>query len=606
MVKNETDKTSVFAKINEFSSIATLRLLMGMFVLFALLFLGAYNAEYLYKLQNQSLFLKNELFANEIICQTGGLLIYVSRYILQYCYYPLLGAFLIVCGYLLLTKMLIVLSKATTLASKSLCALPVLFVMISQTSLGYALYDNCEISFVISFELGLLISLVLTWIYKRVMRLNTKFGLILAFGASTLLHLAIGVYGPFSLLVLAVGAVRKNVRIAFLDFALFVMALFLGASLTSEIYGDFLSASLFAPFINYYYLRPFLFGLIAVVTVLCMAAGVLNSLLEKKLSTNVSLLLFAVFSFAVCYFASYRNANFRTELKLQHLTETQDWDGVLEEVKSVERPTQGIAAYRILALDHKDLLAKELFNFPVRFEKIDSEYKDIWIGTYYPDYFFYMSQVDLSLMWSMELWTATGRNFSLMKRFLQAALIKGETATAKKYIDLLKQTTFHASWAKDHEQYLSNPHKYVENNKTLLKVAKCQPRQNINVTTSGLTEILRSYNNLDSENFQRRLLLGLYENNVDKFLEDLMKARGLYAQLPECMQEVIILYAMKTNRDLTKVFPVSRAVYERVVSFEGAASNFVDKPEEGAVALKKYQGSSLYHLLFGNPTVESL
>ena len=47
------------------------------------------------------------------------------------------------------------------------------------------------------------------------------------------------------------------------------------------------------------------------------------------------------------------------------------------------------------------------------------------IEVYYPDLYFYSSQLNQAMMWNMEFWVNSGRNFGLLKRFAMFSLVKG-------------------------------------------------------------------------------------------------------------------------------------------------------------------------------------
>jgi len=135
------------------------------FFLFSFWFLGIYNAELLYKVQAHSLFLCNWVFAGDILNQSAGVLIYLSRFLTQFLYYPLLGALLLSLG---LSGIEWGISRLFNIPSRYflLAFIPSMLILLVQTSIGYALYYKFEASVVFSVVVGALFVLLLVAFYS--------------------------------------------------------------------------------------------------------------------------------------------------------------------------------------------------------------------------------------------------------------------------------------------------------------------------------------------------------------------------------------------------------------------------------------------------------
>lgn len=569
--------------------------------LFAFLFLGVYNGDYLYRLQVENLFLGNSVFAGETLPQSAGVLVYVSKWLLQCCYYPVLGAGLAAAGLVVVERLLSVLSEAKSFSKMLLLFVPSLLLMVAQSSAGYAIYENFDTSFFYSIELGMLVSLLVAVIGDRLMKKNEKIGFAVGVGLSILLHLVIGIFAPLALML--VGAARwacdNKTAIKLIGVGLVVALLvpFLETSLFQEKYQFVLLAPMPVP----YFFNLFMYAVLAILAALAITALKPDFAVERLEKGQVAGAVLVVL-FGLTCFASYRDANYRTLLKMQRCTEKHDWEGVLEEAKDVKRPTRAIAAYRYVALLETDKLTDELFNFPVRFDTLNSPYSNIDPLIFYQDLFFYSSQLNVSNFWKMEAWTNAHRSVGALKHYTLVSLIQGEKELTLKYTELLKQTMCYASWAKDVEKYAGNPQAFFNAYPIFGRTYSSQMPENVLAGIDDLPTLFSKFTNLDPDNMERRLLLELYVKKTDNFMQDLSVVKGMYRQqMPVYMQEVVCLYALNTKLDVRSIFPISPEVYKRVSNFVYQAKLYANDHEAGAEALKDYKGMYVYYLLFGNP-----
>jgi hypothetical protein len=70
--------------------------------------------------------------------------------------------------------------------------------------------------------------------------------------------------------------------------------------------------------------------------------------------------------------------------------------------------------------------------------------------------YYHYGQYNFGYRWSMENGVEYGWRANNLKNFTRCALVSGETRIAKKYIDLLKHTRYHAEWAERYEPFLDS------------------------------------------------------------------------------------------------------------------------------------------------------
>ena len=140
--KNPSPKRSLFPEIN-ISDTQLSIIARATFFFFSFWLLGVYNGEFLYKLQSYSYFLYNQSFAGDVLNQSAGILIYISRFLTQFLYYPLLGALLLSLGLLGVEWGIARLFKIPS-RYFHLSFIPPLLILLAQTSIGYTLYYSFE------------------------------------------------------------------------------------------------------------------------------------------------------------------------------------------------------------------------------------------------------------------------------------------------------------------------------------------------------------------------------------------------------------------------------------------------------------------------------
>ena len=321
--ENPSPKRSFFSKMNLSASQLSI-FTRTIFFLFSFWFLGVYNAELLYKLQAYSLFLNNPVFAGDTFNQSAGFLIYVSRFLTQFLYYPLLGALLLSLG---LSSIEWWISRLFKIPSRYfyLSFIPPGLILLTQTSIGYALYYKFEVSVVFSLILGTLFVLLLFTFYCKIR--NFRWGVWIALLVFFAFFFVIGVYAFIALIMLLIERIVNKEKHALwlLAGALLIVAFLPFVSGKYIFYENYI-AGLISPLPNPFYKNVFVFSLLSQLVlplypVLFLLKGS-KEVKEKEVSNKVmwvNFLLFCLSLFAVFYF-SFRDGNFRLELKLQHLT----------------------------------------------------------------------------------------------------------------------------------------------------------------------------------------------------------------------------------------------------------------------------------------------
>ena len=587
----------------------------ALFLVLAFLFLGVYNGDLLFREQALSLWLGNPIFAGETLWQSAGGLIYVSRFLGQLSFYPALGALVLSLLLLGIERLTARLCKADTVGQMLLCFVAPAAVLVAQTVSGYSIYDRLDNAFPFEMEAGLLVALLLAWLFGKVGKGNTTAGMAAVFVAAMVLHPFVGVFAYVGVWIYSACICDKDWKNALVLAVSSFAVMLVESSITGRyVFHEDMIVVALAPLPLPYFARTMwwaVFSIVALlaVTAICARLGKDGKEETKNMQPAGAIeratALGSVAVLLACAFGcSNRDANFHTLLKMQRQVDNLDWEGVLETSRRVERPTRAIAACRYIALECTGRQFDEMFDFPVRYEHLDAQTKIFERFFVTPTLFFYSSLLNPALRWSMETWTDVNENFSSLQLMTLYALVRDEPELAKKHVRTLEQSLSYRRWAQHFAQYIGNRDKLFGDYPVFKMVHDMQPQ--INMSYPGvdytLPQFMDSYPMLDQANKERRMLLYLYIQRPNLFMKDYAAMGDYYRThpLPDYFQEVLVDYGIRNNVRVN----VKPEVEARVRQFLMEKDLQAGSREQAAKALEKYKGMCLYHLYFGNPNKE--
>ncbi|MCK9156073.1 MAG: DUF6057 family protein [Paludibacteraceae bacterium] len=570
-----------------------------LFFLFSLCFLGIYNSELMYKLQNANFFLQNEIFFENTMQQSAGLLIYVSAYLTQLLYYPILGALVLS---LILSAIELGVSHIYKISSEKflLSFIPSGLVLLMISSIGYAVYYMFNTSIVFSSTLGVLLILSILFLHKVLSSKKTGSAISLAIAA--IAFFAIGSYALVAILIITINELKKEEKTKFIYAGIGIILIALLPYISSTLLVETYNYAILAPITDFHYQNLFI-----LITATLLLLTVYSFFFGKKKSEIKSisnhLMYNAIGMAVVClgiFYFSFRDDNFQTEIKMQRLCEQHDWNNILKEAEKVSEPTKAISAYRIIALANKKVLANEMFRYPCILKKSVSQYLTNQ-PIYYEDLFLYASFPNNAYLWAMEFWVTTGPTYEHLKKMALCALLSDEDELAKKYITLLKETMFQSSWAKEHEKYIGHPELMISKYPEMDKVRKCLPKQDVIISVQNLPQTYISYSKMDAGTIEHRILADLYSKDLKLFMNDILIAQSLYKnRLPLCMKEALVICAINGHPEGLKHFRIERPFAQSIVNLFQSLKTYSSK-EAAAKALKETYGNSYsYYYIFSN------
>ena len=101
--------------------------------------LVAFESDYLYRVQEQSLFLNTPLFFRQCMVASGGLLSWVGAFLTQFFYHPALGACLLCACWAVLVWLLIVTFRIPSRWAV-VTLVPIVLLLLTDVTLGYWIF----------------------------------------------------------------------------------------------------------------------------------------------------------------------------------------------------------------------------------------------------------------------------------------------------------------------------------------------------------------------------------------------------------------------------------------------------------------------------------
>lgn len=437
------------------------------FVVLWLLFQIRYLYHFAY-IEQYQLFLFGQDYLNKALQIPGGMAQYIGEFIVQFFYYPMIGAFvsvlLIVVIQGFFNETWNVLSRKASFYSFSLWVGLLLFLSVLDFNF---LYKG-----VVCF---LLLSMALYgYVFIRTVRCRLIYSLL---SILFLYYMASPIHLLFFLSIAGLELGRfygfKNDYPAYEQFglksflslivvnAVSLFILYEVSNITS--FRIFNSADgIYNPKLEAGFIQQLLWwsipSLFLLYPILCRIARIL----QMRFGIFNGIQLLVVISLFFCFVGKYDDHTSLLSKKLDYYTVRSQWESVLEECKQTMVTDHNATSLAIqnMALANKGILADSLFHYP----------QNGSVGLVpewgYAQYWAMLSSDICFLIGDM----ATARRYALegnihsssvgyprnLKRLVDINLMYGEYAIAEKYISYLEKTFYYAEWAKEKRLYLYN------------------------------------------------------------------------------------------------------------------------------------------------------
>lgn len=424
-----------------------------------------FQSDFLFRVQELSLFLPTADFLKESLLLPGGLLSYMGCFLTQFFYYPWLGALFLVLLWLLV---MFTVQKAFNIpAQRTLLALlPVLVLIASDLGLGYWMYVMKLQGYMFVATLGFLFAVSAIWLY-RVLPVKAKFVFVLLW---TLLGYPL--FGFYALLGTAVMAlisfrltVQKNTRWSLLGLSL--LCIIAVPAMWYNLLPQFRFADRFImglpifekDSVDFFPLIPFI--VLAILPLIY--AFIYKEKSEFEVKRPAKFIFLQLFWIAIALFVTQfwweKDSNFYAEIEMNNAIEANNYEKVLQIARvQKQEPSRFVVMGRNLALAKLGRGGSEMFTYNDGNALPKNSSLDLRLVVRGGKLLYYhYAQFNFCYRWCMEDGVEYGWKIDYLKYAVKSLIASGEYDLAQKYINTLKKTLFYKAWATRYEAFLHHP-----------------------------------------------------------------------------------------------------------------------------------------------------
>lgn len=247
--------------------------------------------------------------------------------------------------------------------------------------------------------------------------------------------------------------------------------------------------------------------------------------------------------------------NYHSEIRMARAAEECRWHDVLQEYRqSQTAPTRTMWMLHNAALLHRQQLPSDMLRHEVVTQlprPTDSVCASMAVG-FGPLLYYLHGQINFSYRWAMENSVNYGMTAQRLRQMTRCALVLGEPDLARKYLDILSSTLFHARWADRQRVYLDHPERMAQDESYALPLAlyAASPADVLD-GDENLVEryLVRLFSHMDTQHDATLNALALHYALVSHDIPCFWQQFAAYAQLhagepmPAICQEAALLYS---------------------------------------------------------------
>lgn len=539
------------------------------------------ESDFLWKVQQNNLFLYSSLFFKQQMAVPGGMISYLGSFFTQYFYVVWVGVAML-CGWWLLLMWLIKCTFCVSDRWSIITLIPIAILLVANMDLGYWIYVMRLPGYFFSPTIGTTVGVALLWTYRK---LPGEIWTHVGYTAFVVLagYPLIGVYALVSALLMAVWTCRfSKKRQQNLVFVLAVLLMVVAIPLVyyrfvyhqtniADIYRMALPEFPFdEDYLRHlipYYLLAVCFLAFSIVRFQYNPRSILHWVLQGVLLTAM---------IAGGWHFWYKDENFHHELRMQRCIEHTDWEGVVEEGrKQVDEPTRAIVMMRNLALSRLGRQCDEMYNFRNGAKRSNSTL---------PMQTFYivgrLINYQYGLMnechrFCMEDGIGIGWSVELLQYMARAAIMSNEPQLARNYLNLLRQTHYYGDWTDHMECLIDNPDLIKSDKETgpithMMQYEDTQSEGDGNVEKNLMTMLSKVDSN-DPYFQEQAVLAAMWTKNISDFWLRFDRYVKLYEDIyidhiPRIIQEAVYLFGNLQQLPFVNELSFSQEVTD---SFEG-------------------------------------
>ena len=419
--------------------------------------LGFYQ-DLLYTIHLRTPFIEGSLFFDDLFNEPFGLMKWVGCWLSQLCYYPLLGAIVLI---LLWTLSFFLGLKASGLSTlwSALFLLPLSCLLLGVVGIGYWVYIIKEYGLFFSQSVAFLLMLsVLCVVKDYVLPRNHSSFIVLLF--AILLYPVVGWFSFLFVLCVLPALIRTNglkaliILLAILSPTIYKYILFDGTS------NEMLWRAGFPLFDDQavFHIRQSVPYILLAITTLAIfifsAFGEKHN--ERSESTSkrgiyvyavVTLLVSAIAFLGVWRFM-FKDYNYLAEMRMVKYSLDDNWQKVVEEAQQTSRPSRAMVVLKNIALMNTGELGDRSFQSSNDGRDIKNP-DSLMVNSMQiaaPIIYYNFGKIVFATRWATEFAVTYGYSPFVLMNLCRTALAKGETKAAERYLTLLHGHLFYGDW----------------------------------------------------------------------------------------------------------------------------------------------------------------
>ena len=590
------------SRLSHFPFVAGLLFAAVAWVLFCV-----FEYEYLFRVQELSLWLPTKVYFDERMLVPGGLMAYVACFLTQFFYYPVLGS-LIYVMLLLLVQWLAIKVFRVSVRHGLLALIPSALILCCSMEAGYWIFQIKTQGYFYSMLVGYLFTLSSIRLYQSV---KGWLRYLIIIGVAALGYPFFGFYALLALLVVALWTLREGEEGKGGITLLCVVSIIATPILYYNVYAQTRFVDMFTvgmPAFEFSkrdmftwlpYILLYLYPLVMPFVPLGQGK---DGITKKSFFVEVAAVM--AFIMALGLFFWYRDPNFRAEIKMNHHMERLEWRKVLEVAKKqTQTPTRLIVLNKNLALLKLGKAGDEMFHYLDGGEAPESPLQIRLMQVGGKMLYYHYARMNFCYRWCLEDAVEYGWKVDYLKYMVRTSLISGELDLAQKYINTLKKTLFYRGWAENYEKMVRNP-QLIAKDREMASILPLYQYEDQLDGDNSLVEIYllnyfaHTYSEFTTPLFdEAALMCALTLKDIPTFWNCFFRYANSHkeSRMPTHYQEAALLYGtLEKNVDISKM-PFDKTVKLRFQDFMSFAQKHAVENVERDPAAKK-----LFYERYGN------
>lgn len=522
-----------------------------------------------------SIFIPTQSFFIQNLQLPGVLLTYTGTFFTQFFYYPYLGGILFILIQLLISGLVLKTFKVPR-QYFPLAFIPSILLLLSATQAGYVLYTLKSPGFIFSNSIGVIFSLTIFLLYKKIKPGYARILFATLFIIVT--YPLLGVYSLFTALLYSVYEVifftkdKKKYHLSIVVISL-VSTILIPAFCYYYIYTQMQWDDVYTIGLPKYYFEkefqlwfPFIILFLSLFLYLIFIFK--DFYRQKKWTPLLSFTVFIAYLAIACKYTNH-DKNFETELAMNYAIEMNDWEKVIEIGNNIKTdPTRLIIMNYNLALYKRGKAGDKMFHINHNSVQPQSSRTNLILMHMGAKHiYFQYGKINFCYRWCMEDMVEYGMSVSRLKYMVKCAILNQEYALAQKYNNILKKTLFYKKWANRYQKYIDNPQLAEQD----IEFKAIQPLMAYDNQLDGDCSLLELYvlNNFaymqggSPELVELSIQCNLILKNIERFWPRFFLYARTHDRIPVHYQEAAILYSYLEKKVDVSKFNIEKQTVDR-------------------------------------------